>query len=308
MSRVSRLNLRVPCKVNLYLHVVGRRADGYHEIRTVMQAVSLYDRLAVATLSDGEIAFTCSHPDLCGEGNLVVRAARLLQHRCGVRGGARIHLWKGIPTGGGLGGGSADGALTLLALNRLWDTRLSLRELGELAAGLGSDVAFFLRGGTALCTGRGERVHPLHCSGTLHHVLVLPRLHVSTAQVYAASRTALTDSCDAGTKMIEALAAGSPERIAACLRNDLQEPAIEQSGGLARLHRELAGLCPRLGLRGLLLSGSGAAFFALAGDEEEAAHAARVLDGRLEARCVAVRSLPAYDADCMELIARRASL
>ena len=117
----SRLRLSVPCKINLYLEVVGCRPDGYHDLRTVMQAVSLFDELEVAARDDGRIVLTCSDRALStGEDNLVVRAARLLQQRRGVRQGADVVLRKGIPVGGGLGGGSADAGVTLLGLARLW--------------------------------------------------------------------------------------------------------------------------------------------------------------------------------------------
>ena len=187
------LTLRVPCKVNLYLEVVGRRPDGYHDLRTVMQAVDLCDELELATREDGRIALNCSDPALpMGDGNLVVRAARMMQERSGTRRGADLALRKRVPVGGGLGGGSADAALTLLGLDRLWGLDTGREALTEMAASLGSDVAFFLHGGTALCEGRGERVTPVPCGGEFSYVLVTPSVGVSTREVYGALEHGLT--------------------------------------------------------------------------------------------------------------------
>ncbi|MHC4593294.1 MAG: 4-(cytidine 5'-diphospho)-2-C-methyl-D-erythritol kinase, partial [Planctomycetota bacterium] len=165
----TELKVRAPSKINLYLEVLGQRPDGFHEIRTVMQAVSLCDELSFSARSDGQVVLSCSSPDLpLDDRNLIVRAARLLKGRYGTERGASVELHKRIPVGGGLGGGSADCAVTLLALNRLWGLGAPLDELAETATELGSDVPFFLWGGTALCEGRGERVSPLPCLQPMH--------------------------------------------------------------------------------------------------------------------------------------------
>ena len=146
-------------KINLTLEILGKRADGYHEVRTVMQTVGLADRLEVSAAAD--LSFTCSDPALATPDNLVYRAARLLQADYGARAGAALRLEKRIPVAAGMGGGSSDAAATIVALNRLWNLQLSPTEQRRLAAALGSDVPFFLTGGTALATGRGERITPL---------------------------------------------------------------------------------------------------------------------------------------------------
>ena len=146
-------------KINLTLEILGKRADGFHEVRTVMQTVGLADRLEVSAAAD--LSFTCSDPALATPDNLVYRAARLLQAEYAVRTGAALRLEKRIPVAAGLGGGSSDAAATIVALNRLWNLQLSLTEQRRLAARLGSDVPFILTGGTALATGRGERITPL---------------------------------------------------------------------------------------------------------------------------------------------------
>jgi len=303
----ERLRLRVPCKINLCLQVVGRRPDGYHDLRTVMQAVSLFDEIELAPRLDGRIELSCSDPALpSGEGNLVVRAGRALQQRAGTGQGADIRLRKGIPAGGGLGGGSADAAVTLLGLSRLWGLAVGREELVELAAGIGSDVPFFLRGGTALCRGRGERVRGVPCGARMHYVLVTPPLAVSTGAVYGALRGGLTSREDASTKVLEAVACGDAVLLGKHLRNDLQGAALELHPQLAELWARLQEFVEPGQMNGFLLSGSGAGFFGVAAGRQAALRAARRLQGALEVPCRAVHSLPSWDFDCSILTSGRA--
>ena len=171
-------------KINLTLEILGKRADGFHEVRSVMQTIGLADRLEI-TAAD-ELSFACSDPALATPDNLVYRAARLLREAFSVRAGAALKLDKRIPVAAGLGGGSSDAAGAIIALNRLWNLHLSLTDMQTLAAGLGSDVPFFLTGGTALATGRGERITPLPPLPTHWVVLVLPPTTLGTASVYNA--------------------------------------------------------------------------------------------------------------------------
>jgi 4-diphosphocytidyl-2-C-methyl-D-erythritol kinase len=182
-----------PCaKVNLGLEVLGTRPDGYHEVRTVLQSIALHDLLEVNP-APGDISFTCTDPAIpAGEENLVMKAARLIQRETGCAKGARIHLVKRIPSQAGLGGGSADAACTLLALDRLWRLGLAPPVLASLAARLGSDVPFFLVGGTALALGRGEEVYPLPDAPPLHLLVVKPARGMSTAEAYARIDRTLT--------------------------------------------------------------------------------------------------------------------
>ena len=159
MTDISVLTIETPAKVNLTLEVLGKRPDGYHEIASVMQAVSIFDSLTLSVAE--ELRLETDAPGLDTRDNLVYRAAELLKENTGVSRGALIRLCKNIPVGAGLGGGSSDAAASLLGLNRLWGLNLAKEELEELAAGLGSDVPFFLSGGTALAEGRGERISPL---------------------------------------------------------------------------------------------------------------------------------------------------
>src|SRR5439155_11065908 len=164
-----------PAKVNLFLEVLAKRADGYHEIATLMVAVSLYDRLEFKEDATGKISLTSDEAELdCGPDNLVCRAARLLQERTGCPRGAAVTLGKQIPLAAGLGGGSSDAAATLAGLNELWQLGLPPAQLGALSAQIGSDVAFFFAAPAAWCTGRGEKVSPLPPPPTLWFVLVCP--------------------------------------------------------------------------------------------------------------------------------------
>src|SRR2546423_2242937 len=178
IGRARRLVLNAAAKVNLILEVLGKRDDGYHGLVTVMQAVALCDRI---TLEDADVLELASSPGVPADGrNLALRAATALREAAGVTRGARITLDKRIPVAAGLGGGSSDAAAVLLGLNRLWNLRWPLARLAEVAVTLGMDVPFFLRGGVALGTGRGERVAPL-AGMPLALVLVNPGKPLSTA-------------------------------------------------------------------------------------------------------------------------------
>jgi len=173
-------------KVNWDLHVLGKRPDGFHEVDTVMVSIGLADRLTFK--QDEQLSLTCSDPDLpCGESNLVIKAALALAKAAGMEPRARIHLDKRIPSGGGLGGGSSDAAATLQALNQLWQLDWSKEQLSNIAAGLGSDVPFFLWHGWCRCKGRGELVEPLFQADRPPPVrlwLIIPPYAASTPSVY----------------------------------------------------------------------------------------------------------------------------
>ncbi len=154
------LTLKSPAKINWFLEVTGKRPDGYHELVTVMQTISLYDDITFEDILRPFIEFRCDLDLGPPEKNLVVRAAQALQQAHAPKRGARITLTKRIPHGAGLGGGSSDAATTVVGLNQLWELGLGEARLQEIVSAVGSDCAFFVRGGTALCTGRGEIVQP----------------------------------------------------------------------------------------------------------------------------------------------------
>jgi len=189
---VDRLTLKSPAKINLFLQVLKKRDDGYHEIRTLMQAVDLCDELTLEKTASG-ISISCDHPGCpSDERNLAFQAAALLLRQAEVEGGVRIHIRKRIPISAGLGGGSSDAAAALKGVNQMFDLQLSPAELHRAAARLGSDVPFFLSSGQALAVGRGEDIRPLKLFRDYWLVLVCPRLEVSTAWAYGNVRISLT--------------------------------------------------------------------------------------------------------------------
>ena len=190
------LTLPAPAKLNLFLHITGRRADGYHLLQTVFQLLDYGDTLTFSPRSDGDIRVTPPLPGVAATDNLVYRAARALQQRTGCSLGADIALEKRLPAGGGLGGGSSDAATTLLALNRLWDLHLPLAELAELGLALGADVPVFVRGRSAWAEGVGEEITPVTLPEQWF-LVVFPGCHVDTAKIF--SNRELTRNDDAIT-------------------------------------------------------------------------------------------------------------
>jgi len=172
-----------PAKLNLFLHVTGRRADGYHDLQTTFQLIDLHDSIAIVVREDGMIVRTAGPTQVAPETDLAVRAARALQAATGTRLGAALRIVKRIPLGGGLGGGSSDAATVLLALNRLWDCRLPAERLAEIGLALGSDVPVFVRGRSAWASGRGEELTPLELPDRWY-IVVHPGVHVSTAEIF----------------------------------------------------------------------------------------------------------------------------
>jgi 4-diphosphocytidyl-2-C-methyl-D-erythritol kinase len=178
------LTLPAPAKLNLFLHVTGRRADGYHELQTVFQLLDYGDELSFTPTEEPAVQLTCNDPGLATDANLVVKAARLLQAELADPPGCRIHLHKRLPQGGGLGGGSSDAATTLLALNQLWACGLDPGELARLGLQLGADVPVFLHGHSAWAEGVGERLQPLVLPEDWFVVLT-PPCHAATRQIFS---------------------------------------------------------------------------------------------------------------------------
>lgn len=247
-------------KINLTLEILGKRADGYHEVRSVMQTVGLADRLEVAAAD--ELSFACSDPDLAKPENLVYRAARLLQTEFSVRAGAGLRLEKRIPVAAGLGGGSSDAAGAIIALNRLWNLQLSLTEMQALAAGLGSDVPFFLTGGTALATGRGERITPLPPLPPHWVVLVPLPITQSTAEVYG---SVTPSDYTPGVATADTVAATQRSALSPQTRwhNALARPARALAPQIAEAQAALL----QAGAQHAHVSGSGPTVFAVCGDK-----------------------------------------
>jgi 4-diphosphocytidyl-2-C-methyl-D-erythritol kinase len=183
-----------PAKLNLMLHITGRRADGYHELQTVFQFVELCDELRFEITSDGQISRSTGPANIRAEDDLVVRSAMVLQQLAGTRQGVRISVDKRVPVGAGLGGGSSDAATTLHALNRLWKLNLDTDQLAEIGLGLGADVPVFVRGFAAFAEGIGERLQAVSLAESWY-LLITPDVHVSTAEIF--SDPELTRDCPA---------------------------------------------------------------------------------------------------------------
>ncbi len=259
------LIVRAPAKINLTLDVLGRRLDGYHALRSVMQTLELHDTLELTGLAEPAIVFECDVPALCGDANLVMRAARLLREHTGYSGGARIVLRKRIPVDAGLGGGSSDAAATLQGLGQLWDLDLPRDHLAELGAHLGSDVPFFLYAPTALVGGRGEYVEPLPPIPPVHVVLHKPEGGVSTARVFAAFPPARYGDGSGTDHLLAALREGRPVEEWP-LSNGLQETVGEMYPDVAAaLSRLAAAGAPRP-----ILTGSGSTVYALFATQDQA--------------------------------------
>ncbi|WP_438280310.1 4-(cytidine 5'-diphospho)-2-C-methyl-D-erythritol kinase [Pseudomonas alabamensis] len=181
---MARLTLPAPAKLNLWLHILGRRADGYHELETVFQFLEHADQLSFEVREDGEIRLHDTLASVAHDSNLIVRAARALQRASGCTLGADIWLDKVLPMGGGIGGGSSDAATTLLALDHLWQLGWSHDRLAELGLTLGADVPVFVRGHAAFAQGVGERLTPVDPAEPWYVVLV-PQVSVSTAEIFS---------------------------------------------------------------------------------------------------------------------------
>ena len=253
------LVVRTSAKVNLTLEVLGKREDGYHELATIMQSVDLWDRLA-AEPADG-LSLVTSDPALpTDEGNLVMRAARLLREEAGVTAGARIRLDKQIPIAAGLGGGSSDAAAALWALNRLWRLRWPAQRLRGLAERLGMDVPFFLGKGRALATGRGERLAPLPATGGLALVLVNPNFPLSTRDVYQRVPAGWWAEPAGARRMAAALRSRSARQVAGALTNNLETVVEPMVPAIGRMKAALLAA----GALGAVMSGSGPTVFGVA--------------------------------------------
>jgi len=252
--------VRSYAKINLTLDVLGKRADGYHELVTVMQTVDLYDTLCLTITEEDGVRVICSRPELSNEENLVVRAAQAMRRSFSLTQGLIIELYKRIPVAAGLGGGSSNAAAVLLALQQWWRLPLSLPDMLAMAASLGSDVPFFLRGGLAVCEGRGERITPLapHWPTSMRWLLLLkPALGVSTATVFHSLPASDYTDGTCSQAVCTALAAKGELHLEH-LHNSLARGVLELYPEVAEAREALL----RAGAPCVRLSGSGPTLFA----------------------------------------------
>lgn len=282
-------------KINLSIHLLGKRPDGYHEIVTLMETVDLADDVEVSGQETGTTV-TCSDPAVPTDGrNLAHRAADLVRERYGLGDrGVRVHIEKRIPVAAGLAGGSGNAALTLHGLNALWSLGLGEEELMDLAGELGSDVPFCLYGGVAVASGRGEKVAWLDAAGSRHYVLACPPLAVTAGWAYSRSKLELTKDGSCINLVSSVVQDGDVDSLASCLHNDL-EPAVRAAYPEIDMARDLL---TDAGLKGILMSGSGPAVFGLASDRAVAERIADDLRGRVEPswRIFAVSSKSRWEA------------
>jgi 4-diphosphocytidyl-2-C-methyl-D-erythritol kinase len=270
-----------PAKLNLFLHVVGRRADGYHLLQSAFALIDRADRLRFAVRDDGRIARVNDVAGIAAGDDLAVRAARRLQQATGTSLGADIELEKEIPVGGGLGGGSSDAAAVLMGLDRLWRLGLGPAGLHPLAQRLGADVPFFLIGGTALGLARGDEVFPLHRQVRAEVVVVDPERPLSTAEVFQRLDASLTPR-ENTNKIFRFVSSDLAEEGSAfpILSNDLERPALEVAPDLSARVDLIRGILVREGALMASLSGSGASYFGLFDDPVRARRAQKHLAAR----------------------------
>jgi 4-diphosphocytidyl-2-C-methyl-D-erythritol kinase len=283
---MSTLTLHAPAKINLRLKIRGKRADGYHEIETLMQRIGLRDTLRLSPRPDG-IELVCpGHPELAGEHNLAVRALDLLSRELGRPLSFRIHLTKRIPWGAGLGGGSSDAAAVLRGVNDRLGRPVSPERLARLAARLGSDVPFFLLEGSAWARGRGERLAPVPGLPAWWVVLVFPGFPLSTAWVYGQLKIPLTKKLN--RTIIKSLKITPDDIPVKFLENDLEQAVFPQYPVLADLKEALL----RQGAVGALMTGSGSTVFGLWKNKTAAARAVQALRQEGWKQVLLVRGLP----------------
>ncbi len=283
------VTVKAPAKVNLFLKVLGMRADGYHDIESLLCPVSLWDILDIELRDDGRIELDMQVEDVPGSRklektgpgeNLAVRAACLLRDRAGCIDGADIRLKKRIPVGGGLGGGSSDAAAVLMGLNALWDLNIEKRELMDLGCEIGCDVPALVHGGMVLVEGMGERVRrpDIDLSGStgkMNLVLANPGFSVSTGDIYSRYNGGLTAGDGEVSMLLLSMVQGEAGEAAGRLRNDLQEVVFRKYPLIEILAEHLKAA----GAIDVLLSGSGSTVFGLAESER---HAMLIAGGLVE--------------------------
>lgn len=280
------MTVRAPGKINVYFRVGALQEDGYHEVASLYQAVSLYEDVTAEDDAEFSVRFVgpIDTSGLANDGsNLAIRAAKLLAEHTGHRGGVRLTVHKRVPIAGGMGGGSADAAATLVACDELWGTRLGRPGLLPLAAQLGADVPFALEGGTAVGTGRGDQLSPALARGTFHWVLGFSDSGLSTPVVYrtldqhradhAANLRPTPERVSVDTAVLQAVRSGDAVTLAESMHNDLQAAALRLAPELT----ELLELGESRGALAGIVSGSGPTVAFLAADGPAAAELQSVL-------------------------------
>ena len=275
---MQRMEIQAPAKINVFLDILGKRPDGYHNIKSIVLPVSLYDRVVLENRPDGIETVAAHDIRLPGipwamswcrpEDNLATRAARLLKEATGHAGGVRIVLEKSIPVGAGLGGGSSDAAAVLKGLNTLWETGLSQDQLITLGVRLGCDIPALIHGGSLCMEGLGEQITPVHCHAQNHLwlLLVYPGFAISTTDIYARYEAGLTSTpaADKFHEVVSGLEQGVSAQVAAGFYNALQPAVLHKYPLLGLIKNKLADA----GALGVQLTGSGSTLYALVHDSD----------------------------------------
>lgn len=262
-------------KINWKLSVLGRRADGFHELRTILQTITLHDELTFAGRADERLQLTCDAPEIpVDERNLIYRAAAAVKLRYGLHAGASIHLAKRIPAEGGLGGGSSNAAVALLGLTALWNLSVSKEELCDIGAQLGADVPFFFTGGTALGSGSGTKITPLPEVQAKHLLIVTPNAKVATGEAYEAlNAPALTKPNSDTILSISRADEHFTDSFPDGLHNDFERVIFRLKPEVERAKNALV----LAGARHALMTGSGSSIFGIFEKQETQERAAQVL-------------------------------
>lgn len=258
MNRLKLL-VKAPAKINLSLDVLGKRQDGYHEVKMIMTTIDLADRLELTELAEDRIEILSHNryvPD--DQRNLAYQAARLLKEKFNVKKGVSITIEKTIPVAAGLAGGSSDAAATLRGLNKLWNLGLTIDELAKLGSEIGSDVSFCVYGGTALATGRGEKIEHIKTPPSCWVILAKPHIGVSTADVYGNLKLNRVTHPNVD-KMVDVINAGDYKGICDTVGNVLEDVTFKMHPEVARIKAQMK----RFGADAVLMSGSGPTVFGL---------------------------------------------
>ncbi len=263
------LTINSYAKINLGLLLISKRPDGYHDIATLFQQIDLFDTLTFEKTADSFV-IKCDNDNIpLDHHNLVWKAFDLFRNNYNLKGGLSVSIKKQIPAGGGLGGGSSNAAAALTAVNDLWNLKLGRKTLAELACSLGSDVPFFLTGGTAFGQGRGEKLKQIIIPDNWYAVLIFPDIHISTQWAYKESKIGLTNN-ENFIKLTELNSRFASKDLYALLRNDLEKPVFARYPVLFELKTALK----RYGAFFSLMSGSGSTVFGLFETRQKAEYAA----------------------------------
>ncbi len=268
--------LKSPAKVNLYLRIINRRPDGFHNLKTIFERINLFDSIRLRKIKENKIRIHCTHKDVpTGPKNLVYKVAQKLKEDFHIAQGVEISIVKRIPVAAGMAGGSSNAATVLLGLNRLWSLNLSLREMVAYASNIGSDVAFFLYDVSwALGTQRGEQIQPLKLSQKLWHVLVIPKIKLYAKDVYSHLKLQLTKKSDDANILLQHLRKNHLDVVSALMTNDLESTVMEMHPRLKSLKMRMEALnCIKV-----IVSGSGPCVYGLVHSRKEALRIKKILN------------------------------